>query len=258
MNRRKFLAASAVAGASSASLLHGKAHKAGEQRFHELIRFEVVNNATRARLETFLGDTVIPGLNKLGCNPIGVFRPKYGGHGGEVYMLIPHANIDSFLTAWDKLVDTPEYQAAANTEMDNPLYERMESTLMKAFKGMTEVEVPSAIAGVNGRIFELRFYESHNRMKGLRKMEMFNEGNEIQIFRDVGLHPVFFGQTVAGPLMPNLIYMLAFTDMEQRDKHWKQFGGNPDWQKLRSDPHYKGTVSTITDIIMSASPVSQI
>ncbi|MDA0349517.1 MAG: NIPSNAP family protein [Verrucomicrobia bacterium] len=258
MNRRKFLAASAIAGAGSASLLHGKAHKASEQRFHELIRFEVLNNAKRGRLEKFLGDVVIPGLNKLGCSPIGVFRPKYGAHGEEVYMLVPHANIESFLTVWDKLVDTPEYQAAADTEMSDPLYDRMESSLMKAFSGMTEVEVPTAIVGHKDRIFEMRTYESHNRMKGIRKMEMFNKGGEIQIFRDTGLHPVFFGQTVAGPLMPNLVYMLAFTDMVQRDKHWQQFSSSPDWAELRKDTRYKDTVSTITDVILSASSISQI
>jgi hypothetical protein len=258
MNRRKFLTTTALAGASSATLLNGGAHKAGEQRFHELIRFEVLNNSKRGQLEKFLGDIVIPGLNKLGCNPIGVFRPKYGAHGSEVYMLVPHANIDSFLTVWDKLADSPEYQAAADTDMANPLYERMESTLMKAFKGMTEVEVPSAVEGVKGRIFELRTYESHNRLKGIRKIEMFNEGGEIAIFRDVGLHPVFFGQTVAGPLMPNLVYMLAFADMEQRDKHWQQFSTSPAWGELKTNTRYEGTVSAITDVILSPSPVSQI
>ena len=108
LNRRKFLTTTAIAGASSATLLHGAAHKASEQRVHELIRFEVLNFSKRGQLETFLGDTVIPGLNKLGCNPIGVFRPKYGAHGAEVYMLVPHATIDSFLTVWDKLADPPE------------------------------------------------------------------------------------------------------------------------------------------------------
>ena len=258
VTRRKFLTSSAIAGASSATLLQASSHKASEQRFHELIKFEVLNNAKRGQLEKFIGDTIIPGLNNLGCKPIGVFRPKYGAHGSEVYLLVPHANIDSFLTVWDELAETPEYLAVANTEMSDPLYERMESSLMKAFKGMTEIEVPSAVDGVKGRIFELRTYESHNRLKSIRKIEMFNEGGEIKIFRDVGLHPVFFGQTVAGPLMPNLVYMLAFTDMQQRDKHWGQFSSSPGWAELRKETRYSGTVSAITDVILTASPVSQI
>ena len=258
MNRRRFLTTTAITGIALATMLQGSTEEAAEQRYHELIRFEVLNKSKRGQLEKFLGDTVIPGLNKLGCSPIGVFRPKYGAHGSELYVLVPHANIDSFLTVWDKLTETPAYQAAADSEMENPLYERMESSLMKAFAGMPNVEIPSAIEDDPGRIFELRIYESHNRLKGLREIEMFNLGGEIQIFREVGLHPVFFGQTVAGPLMPNLVYMLAFTDMGQRDLHWKKFSASPDWAELKKKPRYSGTVSAITDVILTASPVSQI
>ena len=49
-------------------------------------------------------------------------------------------------------------------------------------------------------MFEIRIYENHNRIKGDLKVEMSNEGGEIEIFRDVGLHPVFFGKTLVGPL----------------------------------------------------------
>lgn len=258
MNRRRFISTAAIAGASSTALLQGAHHKSKQPGYLELIRFEVVNNARRGALESFLGDTVIPALNKNGCSPVGVFRPKYGAHGSEIYMLVPHKDIDSFLTVWDTIEATPDYQKAADTDMANPLYERMESSLMKNFTHMPELEVPEAVKGVRGRIFELRTYEAHNRMKSTRKIEMFNEGGEIEIFRNVGLHPVFFAETLAGPLMPNLIYMLAFTDMSQRDANWKKFSADPDWHELRSDERYKGTVSAITDVILSASAVSQI
>lgn len=129
---------------------------------------------------------------------------------------------------------------------------------MKAFTGMPEVEIPSEVKGEKGRIFELRRYENHSRMKNVLKVEMFNDGGEIKIFRDVGLHPVFFGQTVAGPLMPNVLYMLAFKDMAERDTNWSNFGSNPDWDKLKVNPRYKDTVSAITDVILSPAPCSQI
>lgn len=257
MNRRTFLSTSAIAGAASTALLRG-AHHEKQQGYLELITFDVLNNSRRGQLEQFLGNTVIPGLNRLGCHPVGVFRPRYGAHGSQLFMLVPHPTIDSFLTAWEKLQATDAFQAAADTAMAEPLYERMESSLLKTFSHMPEIEIPESVKGVGGRIFELRTYESHNRLKATRKVEMFNEGGEIQIFRNVGLHPVFFGQTLAGPLMPNLVYMLAFKDMAERDKNWGQFSNDPDWQKLRQDDRYSGTVSAITDVILSASPVSQI
>jgi hypothetical protein len=258
MNRRQFLTAATIAGASSATALKGAHHESPKQGYLELIRFEVINNARRGKFEKFLGDTVIPALNKQGCNPIGVFRPKYGAHGSEVYVLVPHPDINSFLNAWDNVIATSDFKAAADTEMAEPLYDRMESSLLKIFSNMPKIEIPKAVKGEKGRIFELRTYESHNRLKGALKIEMINDAGEIAIFRNVGLDPVFFGQTLAGPLMPNLVYMLGFKDMEARDKSWAKFSSDPDWDVLKKNTRYANTVSAITDVILSPSPVSQI
>ncbi|MFB0525020.1 MAG: NIPSNAP family protein, partial [Phycisphaerae bacterium] len=68
----------------------------------------------------------------------------------------------------------------------------------------------------------------------------------------------FFGETIIGPKLPNLMYMLAFENMEHRDKSWAVFGSDPDWQKLRANPAYKDTVSNVTDIILQPTSYSQI
>jgi hypothetical protein len=47
---------------------------------------------------------------------------------------------------------------------------------------------------------------------------------------------VFFGQTIVGSRMPNLSYMLAYSDLAARDKTWAAFSADPEWQKLRSTP----------------------
>lgn len=258
MNRRTFVTAAAAAAATPATLIGAHHEKSQSTGYVEWIKFEVLNNSRRGALENFLKDVVVPGLNKLGCSPIGVFRPKYGANGSNVFMLVPHKSIESFLTAWDQLETTPAYRSAADTEMDSPLYERMESSLLSTFSHMPEVEIPKAIEGERSRIFEIRTYESHNRLKATLKIDMFNEGGEIEIFREVGLHPVFFGKTLAGPLMPNLVYMLGFKDMAERDANWKKFSSNPSWNKLKVVEKYKGTVSAISDNILVPTNFSQI
>ncbi|HID23803.1 MAG TPA: NIPSNAP family protein, partial [Planctomycetaceae bacterium] len=108
------------------------------------------------------------------------------------------------------------------------------------------------------RIFELRTYESHSVKAGKKKVEMFNQGGEIAIFQKTGLQPVFFAETIIGPQMPNLTYMLAFDDMAARDAAWNRFIRDPDWEKLKADPQYKDTVSNITDVILRPAPYSQV
>ena len=91
----------------------------------------------------------------------------------------------------------------------------------------------SFAGGGKSRLFELRIYESHSRKAHLKKVEMFNR-SEISIFRRVGLHPVFFGQTLIGGRLPNLTYMLGFENAEARDKGWSAFGADPNGSSCAS------------------------
>jgi NIPSNAP protein len=122
---------------------------------------------------------------------------------------------------------------------------------------MPTVEPSSAAGNGKSRIYELRTYESHSDRAALNKLKMFNAG-EIPIFRRTGLTPVFFGETVIGPKMPSLTYMLTFPDMTARDAAWRGFGQDPDWKTLSSDPQYRDNVSAISDIILQPTSYSQL
>jgi len=87
---------------------------------------------------------------------------------------------------------------------------------------------------------------------------MFNEGGEMAVFRDVGMPPVFFGETLVGNKVPNLTYMLGFDDMAAKEAGWKKFLGDPRWDKLKKDPQYKDTVSGITNIMLRPAACSEI
>jgi hypothetical protein len=112
-----------------------------------------------------------------------------------------------------------------------------------------------------GRVFQLRTYESPSDKTGFKKIEMFNTA-EIAVFRKVGLHPVFFGQTLAGTKMPNLTYMLGFQDMAESKANWKKFGGDPEWKKLSTMPEYMDKVilrnKGVTNLYLKPASYSQI
>jgi hypothetical protein len=105
----------------------------------------------------------------------------------------------------------------------------------------------------------MRIYESHSEKAALKKIEMFNTG-EIGLFRKAGLMPVFFGETIIGPSMPNLTYMLVYEDMAARDKYWSTFAGMPEWKVLSSTPGFTDPeiVSSITNMYLRPAPFSQI
>ncbi len=261
MDRRRFVAVSSLAAAASLQSIAG----AGENRaqeFYELRQYHLPTGAQKNATADFYKNAAIPALNRLGIQPVGVFETVYGPSQPTLYVLIPHPSLESLLTTPEKLAADAEYQKAGeaflNAPFADPAYVRVESSLMRAFSHMPKIELPDFAAAKKSRIFELRTYESHSAKSGRKKIEMFNEGGEIAIFHKTGLNPVFFGETLVGPRMPNLTYMLCFENMEHRAKQWSGFGSDPDWKALSGKEEYKDTVSNITDYILRPTAFSQI
>lgn len=258
MNRRDFLAAAVVGSASTVPSL-----AADETRqFYQFIRYESATSFQQGRLENYLDKALIPVSNRLGMGPIGVFRPRFGAHGLDTFVLIPHSSLASFVTFWDELENDAQYQQQSgdliNPDGKNPLFYRYETSLLRAFTHFPLLAIPEHIRGKNSRFYELRTYESHSAAKAKLKIEMFNQGGEIEVFKQTGLNPVFFGETIAGPKMPNLVYMLGFENMEEQTKAWATFRNSEGWVKIKDLPRYQDTVSGITDILLSPLPCSQL
>jgi hypothetical protein len=139
------------------------------------------------------------------------------------------------------------------TAKANPAFSRLESSLMVAFDGMNQLAIPQG----DPQHYELRIYESYSEAKARRKIEMFNNG-EIPIFVDAGFQPVFFGETLIGPLVPNLKYMLASSDAKAHQAAWSKFGSHPDWVAMKDLPRYADTVSHNTSIALTPTEFSHV
>ena len=257
MRRREFIAGAAgtVVGLAGINAMAAGSEQ-GRQEYYELRRYQTLAWPKHNLISDFLRDTGISAMNRIGIGPVGVFTVMYGQNEPSLYVLAVHKSLESVATSAARLLEDEEYRKSsfANTPMSEPMYARYDSTLMAAFKGLPQLVVPEK----KTRIFELRIYESHNIKASKKKVEMFNEGGEIEVFKKTGLKPVFFGETIVGPRQPNLHYMLVHEDMADRDKNWSVFIASPEWKSLSGNPEYKDTVSNITDIILRPTDYSQI
>jgi hypothetical protein len=259
MNRREFLAAG-VAATAATNLTSGSvgAGAVAPQQYFEWRQYHLRTGANKNGVGDFLKNVGIAALNRAGIKPVGVFTPVYGPSNAKLYVLLVHDSLQSVVDSSAQLLSDKEAREKGASFIDasisEPAYVRFESSLMVAFSHMPKLEVPT----LKERIFELRIYESHSAKIGKKKVEMFNEGGEMAIFKKTGLNPVFFGETIIGPNLPNLNYMLAFRDMADRDQRWRDFGADPDWKALSANPAYRDTVSNITDIILRPTEYSQI
>ena len=246
---------------AGASLLASASGAPAKTQYFELHWFHLSNNGAQPqRANDFFGKVYAPAAHRLGLPPVGFFQPVISEQAPFLLMLVTHPTLDSIETVNQRLTADPEYQKGLEAYLsgDRP-YMRRDVSLLRAFSGIPTITPPAAKAQNGSRIFEMRTYESNTSLTLRRKIKMFEDG-EAAIFRRLGMAPVFFAQTIIGPNMPNLTYMLCYDDLAAREKLWKDFGSDPEWQKLRSAPGNSDAeiVSNISNTVLRPAPYSQI
>jgi hypothetical protein len=231
------------------------------QEIYELRRYTLHQGANPKINDDYWRNAALPALKRLGIGPVGVFNVMIGPETPALYVLIPHKSAESVLTLPARLEADAEYKTAGaaylNASLASPAYQHLESSLLVAFAGMPALRVPDETAGNRPRLFELRTYESPSEQTGVRKVEMFNAG-EIGLFSKAGFQPVFFGEARIGPKLPSLTYMLAFKDLEARQKCFAAFGADPEFKKLAAKPEYTDLLTNINNVVLQPAPYSQI
>jgi hypothetical protein len=99
--------------------------------------------------------------------------------------------------------------------------------------------VQAADAPASNRLFELRTYVANEgKMDDLHKR--FREHTN-GLFVKHGMTLIAYWTPLDGPDAANtLIYVLAYPDREARDKSWKEFQADPEWQAAYKKSHENG------------------
>ncbi len=262
MKRRSFVRSAIIGGAATAIIpTTGKANPKNMNVEYYELRVYLLKDAVQQQLvEDYFKNAAIPALNRLGVTPVGVFTEMKPTGQSKLFVIIPYKSLDHFTTITDKMSKDAELNvkgaAYLNVPAKQPAYERIESSLLKAFAHWPALVAPEKKA----RILELRQYQSASEEAGKRKIDMFNNQGEINIFKRLGFNPVFWGETVIGAQRPNLTYMLTFDDLDAKNAHWKAFGADPEWVKIKSIPENADAllVSKITSTLLVPAEYSQV
>ncbi|WP_374949664.1 NIPSNAP family protein [Mucilaginibacter sp.] len=266
MKRRSFVRSTVIGGAAATIIpavtnaMQNQNAAPAHAEFYELRVYTLKDATQQTLVEEYYKNTAIAALNRLGVKNIGVFTELKPAGQSKLYILATYRNLEHVNFVAERLnADNAYLKAGAaylNAPASAPAYERIESSVMKAFKHSPVLAVPTK----KDRIFELRQYQSASEAAGQKKIEMFNDQGEIDIFKRLEFNPVFWGETIIGPLRPNLTYMVTFDDLAAKDAHWKAFGGDPQWKKISSVPEYADAllVNKITSTLLVPTTYSQI
>jgi hypothetical protein len=229
------------------------------QEFYQLRKYALQTGPQLGLAQYYFEHALIPALNRMAMTPVGAFKLDIGPETPTYYLLIPATSVETLVMLDIRLTEDTEFVKASaafwGAPAAAPAFVRVGSSLMSALAGWPKMVAPKG----GKRMFQLRTYESASYAGHVRKVQMFNEA-EIGIFTRTGLTPVFFGDTLIGPGMPSLTYMLTFADVAELNAKWTVFVNDPAWKALSQRPQYADAeiVSNISNLYLSPLGCSQI
>jgi hypothetical protein len=225
---------------------------AANRDFYQIKIYHLKNDEQEKTVEDFLKLAYLPALHRAGIAKVGVFKPIPATDAAKpaeklIYVFIPFSSYKAF-SLLDKSLDKDQkYQedgkAYLTAQLANPPFDRMETILLNAFTGSTHFNLPKLSSPMKERVYELRSYEGPTEKLYWNKVEMFNKGDEVGLFKRLNFNAVFYGEVIAGSRMPNLMYLTTFENKADREEHWKAFSNDDYWKKLSAMPEYKNNVS---------------
>jgi hypothetical protein len=242
------------------------AYSVAKRYFYQIKIYHFSTTEQENRLDSYLSSAYLPALHRAGIESVGVFKPIPDPATTPleklIYVLIPFSSKDAIFELNAKLAKDQSYQLAGAEYLaaapNDPPYGRIETILLNAFEKSPKPMLPLLSGPKKDRVYELRSYESPTEKLAANKIRMFNDGDEIGLFKRLGFNAVFYGEVVAGSTMPNLMYMTTFNDRADRNKHWEAFGKDAQWKTLSALPEYQKNVSKNISLFLYPTDYSDI
>jgi NIPSNAP len=219
-----------------------------QKEIYEIRVYDLKNDEQVKTTDNYLENALLPALHRQGIMNIGVFKPIANDTSPirKIYVIIPYKSAEIWEKTKTSISSSPLYlessKSFSEADTSHLSYVRMECSLLSAFPDQTKL-VPTHLKSNPDAVYELRSYESPTEKLHQLKVEMFNAGGEIKLFKKLDFQALFYGDVLTGSRMPNLIYMIAFANLSARDEHWKSFGSSNEWKTLSADPHYQNNIS---------------
>ncbi len=243
-------------------LLSGSVYAKHSSTYYKVTVYHFKNTDQEKLIDAFLKDAYLPGLHNKGQKNIGVFKPLANDTAADktIYIIQSFKNIKQLANIAEETWDVSTYGNADEGYMSgttkNPPYTRIETMVVNAFDMAPQMMLPNLTTPKSNHIYEFRSYEGATEKLHNNKVQMFNQGGEIALFKRLNFNAVFYGKVIAGSHMPNLVYMTSFENREEREAHWKAFSADPEWKKLSAMPEYQNNVSKNETTLMKAADYS--
>jgi hypothetical protein len=195
-------------------------------------------------------------FEKHGITNIAYWVPQDSpAHENTLIYVLAHASREAAKKNWDEFFKDPEFlKVAKDSEAQGKIVIKVESVFMDPtdFSPAT----PPAGAPEHPRVFELRTY--HCNEGKLPDLLARFRNHTMGIFEKHGVNNIAYWVPQDAPAHENtLIYVIAHPSRDAAKQHWKEFGGDPEWQKVQKESEANGKiVSKLESVFMDPTDFS--
>lgn len=222
---------------------------------YELRTYTTAPGKLPVLIERF-GRSNLPLFEKHGIKLVGAWTPADPAEGGErLVYLVSFPDRDAARQAWSAFSSDPEWQAIFGKEKQE--HGDVVTKVENVFLAPTDYSPsPSPVEG--GHVYELRTY-----IASPRRLEPLNDrfrNHTLGLFEKHGMKNVLYTVPTdedAGA-SDTLVYLLAHENRDAAAASWKAFGGDPEWQKVKSASEADGTklASKVVSVYLVPTPFS--
>jgi NIPSNAP len=268
MDRRSFLVKNVAAAAlGSAALQSTSAAQDAENReaqsasrgYYQFLTLRLQSGPQMGRMLGWFEKRAFPLFEKYKLGPVGLFTVSVGSAIPSLVGIFPYPSLAQMEATWAKLAADADW-VAAHAELDagDPAFYREDVSVLRATTFSPPLTATAA-GDPPHKLYELRIYESPT----VRQLGYLHDrfgGGEIEIFHKSGIHPVLYADTIIGPNIPNMTYLIPYENEGSRENAWKAFGSNPDWQRIRDESLRKGgeIVRNVTNMFLAPTSFSML
>ena len=225
---------------------------------YELRIYRMHQGPQGGQLDQWLTQRAIPLHQKHGFAPMGFFHVSIGDFTPKLIQVIAYRSLAEREARWAALEADPDWTAIVNelaADLNQPAFDDLEVRFLKALPFSPAWEPTPA--DKKHKIYEIRTYQSPSQRQLGVLTHRFASG-EVDVFHRSGFVPVLYSHEIAGPMMPNLTYLIPFDSIEARDEEWSKFGRDPQWKTLLAESNRLGgdVVKQITNYILSPTSYS--
>ena len=279
MQRRRFLTHAAAAlplmgalPASAAALTPGQAGatqttelpddaRAGridKPGLYELRIYRLHQGPQGGKLDQWFTQRAIPLHQKHGFAPMGFFHVSIGEFTPRLIQVIAYRSLAEREARWNALEADADWNAINDelaADLSQPAFDDLEVRFLKGLPFTPAWEATPE--DKKHKIYEIRTYQA-NSERQLRVLTHRFASGEVDVFHRSGFFPVLFSHEIAGPMMPNLTYLIPFDSIEARDEQWGKFGRDPQWKTLLDESIRLGgdVIRQVTNYILSPTSYS--